>query len=343
MRTCTWAPTTFQGTQVVTPAGESPGAAAIQDVAAFTGSLVARYEALGLTDLLIAQRWWGSGSDIEGSSLDCLAMTAFFAAHTQKLRLITAIHPGFFQPAATAKWGATIDQLTGGRWAINVTSGWNLDEFHMYGVDPLTHDERYARSSEFITLLRRAWAEPRVDHSGRFYTVEGLQMQPRPGAPLEVFQGGQSPAAIHMAATHSDWMFLNGGSEARVGSVIDAAREACRSTGRSLRFAMYAAPLCRATDEQAWAEIDARLARVDAGLVKKRHERLRKGAQGMWNEDDPLSVLDTNEGYAARLIGSPDTVLRRIEVYRALGVDMLHLDIRDKLFQSEVLPFLQGL
>ena len=62
---------------------------------------------------------------------------AYVAARTERINLITAIHPGFFQPAAIAKWGATLDRITRGRWAINLTSGWNLEEFSMYGVDPL--------------------------------------------------------------------------------------------------------------------------------------------------------------------------------------------------------------
>ena len=60
----------------------------------------------------------------------------------------------------------------------------------------------------------------------------------------------------------------------------------------------------------------------------------------MWNEDDPLSTLDTNEGYAARLIGSPSTIWDRLQEYRALGIEMMHLDLRDELFNAEVLPTL---
>src|SRR5580704_14681922 len=71
-------------------------------------------EDLGIDHLLVAQRWWGSGAEIEGSTYDCLAMTAFYAAQTSRIGLITAIHPGFFLPAAIAKWGATIDRLSGG-------------------------------------------------------------------------------------------------------------------------------------------------------------------------------------------------------------------------------------
>ena len=340
MLTCTWAPTVFAGPQVVStnPKGGFP------DGRALGGSVlpaVQRIESLGLTHLLIAQRWWGSGTETEGSSLDCLAMTALFAAHTERIRLVSAIHPGFFHPTAIAKWGATRDWISGGRWDINVTSGWNLREFDMYGIDTLTHDQRYARSAEFIEVLRGAWNTSPFDYAGHFYRTDELLLEPRPSAPLTVFQGGQSDDAVAMAAAHSDWMFLNGGSLERIGGIIDRVRKACEATGRTVRFALYAAPLVRRTDAEAWTEIEIRIAAIDRSLAEGRRQAT-SGAEGMWATDDDLSLLDTNEGYAARLIGSPDTVYDRLEAFRALGVEMLHFDTRDQLFNETILPELVG-
>jgi FMNH2-dependent dimethyl sulfone monooxygenase len=341
--TCTWAPTVFAGHQIVRgesgAANEMPEGATLRDG---MSGYVANLEQLGISHLLIAQRWWGSGEEMEASSLDCLAATSFIAAHTQRINLVTAIHPGFFQPTAIAKWGTTLDRLTGGRWSINVTSGWNLREFDMYGIDALEHDDRYQRAGEFIEVLRGAWdssqADEPFDFQGRFYHTEGLCLEPRPTGPLTVYQGGQSDAAIGMAASHSDWMFLNGGPPDKIAGIIERVRSACAGTGRTVRFALYAQPLCRATDTEAWAEIDARLAAVDSELVERRRQSTG-GAEGMWAAtDDPLVVLDTNEGFAARLIGSPETINERIETFRALGVEMLHLDLRDTLFREAVLP-----
>ncbi len=340
MLTCTWAPTVFAGPRVVStnPEGGFPDGRALERAVL---PALRRIEELGLSHLLIAQRWWGSGEEMEGSSLDCLAMTALFAAHTERIRLVTAIHPGFFHPTAIAKWGTTMDWISGGRWDINVTSGWNLREFDMYGIDTLGHGERYARSAEFIDVLRGAWEAPRFSYEGRFYRADELELEPRPSAPLTVFQGGQSNDAIAMAAARSDWMFLNGGTPERIESVIGRVRDACLATGRTVRFALYAAPLVRRTDAEAWAEIDARIATIDRGLAERRRAATG-GAEGMWASDEDLSLLDTNEGYAARLIGSPDTVYERLETYRALGVEMLHFDTRDALFNETILPELVG-
>lgn len=322
-----------------TPASLPEGA----DLQALTTRLVKGYEDLGVSHLLIAQRWWGDGRQIEASSLDCLAMTSLFAAVTQKMHLITAIHPGFFQPTAIAKWGSTIQQLTAGRWSINVTSGWNMQEFDMYGVDKLTHDARYQRAAEFIQVLRGAWQHSPFSYRGNYYQTDDLMLEPQPQFPLQIYQGGQSEAAIQMAANHADWMFLNGGDLERIEEIVGKVRQACVTTGRQVRFAMYAAPLCRDTDDSAWAEIEARLQRIDHGLLQQRQQRIQQGAQGMWADADALSALDTNEGYAARLIGSAETIMQRIRAYHDAGIEMLHLDLRDNLFNERVLPQLAAI
>ena len=345
MLTCTWAPTAIGGPDLAGSGRRSTlGSAAGAELETRLGDPVRRAEDLGIDHLLVAQRWWGTGAEIEGSSYDCMAMTAWYAARTERIGLITAVHPGFFLPAPVAKWGATLDRLTGGRWAINITSGWHLEEFAMYGVDQPGHDRRYDRSSEFIDVLRLGWTGDRVDYDGAFYRVEGLQVEPAPVSPsLTVFQGGQSEAARTMAATRSDWMFLNGGPIDKIASIVDDVRHRAAAAGREVRFAVYGIPLCRPTDAEAWAAVDAMVAAVDPARVEARRRRV-SGARGMWERsDDALTVLDSNEGYATRLIGSPDTIVERIHQLRNAGVDLLHLTLGDPLFERHVLPELPAL
>ena len=342
--TCTWAPTALAVPQL-TGKNRALGLAELHgpQLTERLLSPVQAAEALGIDYLLVAQRWWGSGQEIEGSSYDCLAMTAFYAAQTKRLRLITAIHPGFFLPAAIAKWGATLDRLTAGRWAINVTSGWHEAEFGMYGAELIEHDQRYARTSEFVEILRGAWTHEEFDYTGRFYQVRGLRLEPRPLSPrLEVFQGGQSAAAMTLAARHSDWMFLNGGRPDKIGRIIETVRKRTAETGRRVRFALYAIPLCRETDGEAEAAIRAMVEAQDTAMLARRRQKV-SGAQGMWQpSDDPLTHLDSNEGLASRLIGSPDTILGRMREFHELGVDCFHLTLHDRLFNQAVLPALHG-
>ena len=359
MLTCTWAPTVFSSMQLTRPETllDAPtqrstprGPALVR----MQTDYVARLERLGISHLLIAQRWWGSGQEMEGSSLDCLAATALIAAASERIQLVTAIHPGFFQPTAIAKWGATIDAISNGRWSVNVTSGWNMAEFDMNGIDPLPHAERYARAAEFIQVLRGAWdhalfKNALFDFDGRYYQARGLRLEPRPAAQLTIFQGGQSEPAIAMAAAHSDWMFLNGGAAARTAAIITSVRRACAATGRHVRFALHANPLVRETDADAWAEVDRRLAALDPARVAQRQRTLSGGtseherAGGMWTSDDALSMLDSNEGFASRLIGSPATVLAGIQAFADMGVEMLHLTLADPMFIETVLPQVHSL
>ena len=341
--TCTWAPTAMGGPSLTGPARRS----SLQTLSgqALTDRLtrpVEKAEGLGIDYLLVAQRWWGTADDIEGSTYDCLAMTAYYAATTSRIKLVTAIHPGFFLPAPIARWGASLDRMTEGRWAINVTSGWHEQEFGMYGAELLPHDERYTRSGEFIEVIRGAWGQEEFSYRGRYYHVTGLKMEPRPYSPrLEVFQGGQSQAAALMAAEHSDWVFLNGGPPDKIGGIIERFRAEAARRGRELRFAMYAIPLCRATDAEAESEVEEMVASVRPEALQQRRRRV-SGAQGMWAPSaDALTMLDSNEGYASRLIGSPKTILKRMRAFHDLGVDCFHLPLHDERFNEEVLPRLR--
>jgi dimethylsulfone monooxygenase len=346
--TCTWAPTNLGGGPRLLRRPDHPTRASIPELSgpALQQRLlrtVRLAEQLGIDHLLVAQRWWGTAQEIESSTYDCLAMTSFYAAHTTHIRLITAIHPGFFLPSVIAKWGVTIDRLTAGRWAINVTSGWNEAEFGMYGAGLLPHDERYARSREFIQVLRGAWESEEFSYEGCYYNVRELRLEPRPLNPhLEVWQGGQSPAAMEMAVDHSDWMFMNGGPSDKIRGIIAEVRRRAERTGRLIRFALYAIPLCRETDAEAERALDAMLEAQDPTMIERRKLRTA-GAQGMWSSlDDRLTLLDSNEGYASRLIGSPQTILNRMLEFHDLGVDCFHLTLNDDLFNREVLPKLRS-
>ena len=112
-------------------------------------------------------------------------------------------------------------------------------------------------------------------------------------------------------------------------------RFGCR--GRCPKFAVYGIPLCRASDAEAQSELQQMVNRIDPDLLAKRRTMV-DGAKGMWAEPDLITMLDTNEGYATGLIGSRDTILKQVQVFRDIGVDMLHLTIGDHLFEEAVLP-----
>ena len=345
MQTCTWAPTTMLRSKLFKSGDPTLSTTVDQTDLITQGGGPALVDAFqesvraldGLVDnLLVPQRWYGAADD-GGSSFDVFAMSTLFAACTTNINIITAIHPGFALPAVVAKWGATMDRLSSGRWGINVVSGWKVSEFANFGATLVSHDDCYRRSAEFIEVLRQAWTGEPTSFQGEYYEVDDLIIDPAPQGDLTIYQGGQSDAAMNLAAGHSDWMFLNGGSAEKLQPIIADASKRAAAEGRELKFAVTASPICRATDAEAHAHVETMIEAIDWEAVNRR--RAMTDSVGMWSDwTSKLAALDMNEGYATGLIGSPDTIRTRIMELKAVGVDMLHLSLGDAMFNQHVLP-----
>jgi len=126
-------------------------------------------ESVGFDYALAQARFFGSyGAD---KQLEALSIANALAAQTDELHVIGAVHPGLWEPGPLANFIATSDRISNGRFSINVVSGWFKGEFTGFGQPWLEHDERYARSSEFIEVLKALWTEERATYDGRFYTI----------------------------------------------------------------------------------------------------------------------------------------------------------------------------
>ncbi|HZP56594.1 MAG TPA: LLM class flavin-dependent oxidoreductase, partial [Dehalococcoidia bacterium] len=142
---------------------------------------------------------------------DAWLASAVVAARTEKLKFLVAMRPGFVAPTLAAKMSNTLDQLTGGRVLINVVTGGFPAELAADG-DFTEHDERYARTQEFMEVVRRAWLEKKWDHEGRYFRVQGGNVLPRPyQQPCPPFYfGGASEAAREVGARMADIYLLWG-------------------------------------------------------------------------------------------------------------------------------------
>lgn len=176
---------------------------------------------------------------------------------TERLKVIAAVHPGLWHPGVLAKLGATADHLSGGRFAVNVVSGWFKDEFTALGEPWLEHDERYRRSEEFIRALRAVWTEDHAELAGDFYRIRDFSLKPKPldvpGRPHpEIFQGGNSSAARAMAGRVSDWYFSNGKDFDGVTEQIRDVRLSAAAAGRvPPRFGLNGFLIARDTEAEA--------------------------------------------------------------------------------------------
>lgn len=187
---------------------------------------------------------------------------------TSRIGLLLAHRPGFVAPTLAARKLATLEHLLDGRLAVHIISG-GSDADQRKDGDYLDHDQRYARSDEFIELLKRTWTstEP-FDFHGAHYRVEhafsAIRPQQKPHIP--VYFGGSSEAALKVAGKQADVFMLWGEPLAQAAETISAVREQARSNGREVEFSLSFRPILGRTEDEAWAKAEAIRASAGARL-----------------------------------------------------------------------------
>jgi dimethylsulfone monooxygenase len=154
----------------------------------YVRDLTLRAEALGYDLTLIAELNLNDIKGTEADSLDAWSTAAALAAVTKKLELMVAVRPTFHNPAVLAKQAANIDRISNGRLTLNVVSSWWRDEATKYGIPFDEHDDRYARTSEWLDVLSNCWSQQHTSHQGRFYNIEDNILSPKP-YPYRTYSG----------------------------------------------------------------------------------------------------------------------------------------------------------
>jgi alkanesulfonate monooxygenase len=265
-------------------------------------------------------------------------VTAHAASVTSRLAFMIAHRPGFTAPTVAARQLATLDQFTGGRIAVHIITGGSDDEMRRDG-DHLTKDERYARTDEYLDIVRLEWSSPKpFDYKGRYYDVEGAfgAVKPHSGSHLPIYFGGSSEAAIPVAGKHADIYALWGESQAQVNETISRVRAAAARWGRSPRFSLSLRPVLAGTEESAWKrardiEDRTRALREQAGLKTSDHAPANAGSQRLLAAAAQGSRLDRRlwtgvaaltgaSGNSTGLVGTPEQVADGLLDYYDLGV-----------------------
>lgn len=187
-------------------------------------------------------------------SPDGFMVAAAAAAHTSRLGFLVAHRPGFIAPTLAARKFASLDQITAGRAAIHVISGGDDVDQHRDG-DYLPKDERYARTDEYVGILKRAWTETEpISHEGRFYRFENASTAVRcvQSPRLPIYFGGASDAAIEVAGKHADVYALWGETHAQVREIVLRVRAEAAKHSREVRFSVSLRPILAETEEAAW-------------------------------------------------------------------------------------------
>jgi FMNH2-dependent dimethyl sulfone monooxygenase len=275
----------------------------------FALDVVTEAEAAGFDSTLIAQRYLGP-------DLDAWMLASAIAARTKTIEIMPAVHPGIVLPQLVAKFGASLDRITGGRAAVNLVNGWWADEFNMYGngswiEDP---DTRGRRMEEFLTVLKGLWTTSPFSFEGEFFKIKDgrLPTTPRRLPYPRLYAASRSGPGKDTIARHCDVWFVSykpgfrNFDENIAGVVRDTAemKERARSYGRDITFGLSTHMIC--CDTQAEAE--------------KQAEALE--AYGATSRIALVPALALGAG----LVGTPDVIVDRIEQYRAAGIEtmMLH-------------------
>jgi FMNH2-dependent dimethyl sulfone monooxygenase len=277
---------------------------------------------------------------------------------TQRIKVIAAVLPGPWHPAVIAKLGATADQISNGRWAVNVVSGWFAGEYHALGLPWLEHNERYRRSREFIKILKGIWTEDNFTFKGDYYSVNEFNLRPKPlQAPHpEIFQGGNSRAAKENAGNVSDWYFMNGNTPEGHKAQIDEVNAIANGVGRrrKVRFGVNAFIIARETEQEARRELEAIIEQADPEAVNAFGEAVKQAGQssperhGMWENSTFRDLVQYNDGFRTNLIGTPEQIAERIYHLKTLGVNLvlggfLHFQDEVRFFGERVLPLVREL
>ncbi|WP_410211600.1 dimethylsulfone monooxygenase SfnG [Aquirhabdus sp.] len=296
----------------------------------------------------------GYGADFQHEPV---AFSHALLAATKKLKVIAALLPGPWNPAVAAKQLATIDQLTNGRIAVNIVSGWFKGEFTAIGEHWLEHDERYRRSEEFIRALKGIWTTDNFSFSGDFYRFNNYTLKPKPlqqHPHPEIFQGGSSRAARDMASRVSDWYFTNGNTVEGIKTQVDDIRAKAAANNHSVKVGVNAFIIARDTEEEARAVLAEIIEKADPEAVNafgdaaKQAGKSSPEGEGNWAKSSFEDLVQYNDGFKTNLIGTPLQIAERIIALKAAGVDLvlsafLHFHEEVEYFGKNVLPLIREL
>ncbi len=293
----------------------------------FSAEMATAVEDGGFIGALIGAGW---------GRTDTFTLATALTARTRTFRPLAAIRPGYWQPGPFACAAATLDQLGQGRLLINIVTG--KDDHRAYGDFEEESADRYARTREFMQIVRRLWTQEDVTYTGSFFSVEHSTCLPRPyrqgGPPL--YFGGASAAAEQVAATEADVQLMWGEPLAMVEERIDRLTRlsaACDRT-RPLEYGLRITVVVRETTEEAWRAAEEKLAGWE-GVLDRRVEKnvTGKGSVGQARLRELLErgeVLDsclwtapTRYGTGAAstwLVGSATDVIAALQAYVDLGI-----------------------
>jgi dimethylsulfone monooxygenase len=325
----------------------------------YNKTLTLAAEAYGFDFVFGLQQWlpkggFGGASQYRENFLDPFISTVALAPVTSRIITISTVHVlyGNWHPLHLARFAATADHISGGRFGLNIVTGYDANEPLMFGMDRIEHDARYDRAEEFSSIMEELWdGTDNVTFTGRFYKLQGAYISPRPryGRPIMV-SASASPAGFAYAARHSDIVFTSSPAGAVFENAVEALpahtqaiRAAYAKTGRSGKIIIFPLVICKPTRDEALAYRDAIVDHADIVSVMAYAARHTGGDAHGWPKHVPA---DRVLGGHIQIIGAPEDVADQIHELRDAGIDGIQIGFYDyapdlDFFAASVLPLLE--
>jgi dimethylsulfone monooxygenase len=303
----------------------------------YVKKLAVRSEEIGFDLSLIAELYLNDIKGEEEPSLDAWSTAAALAAVTSKQELMVAVRPTFHNPAQLAKQAANIDHISGGRISLNVVSSWWKDEAEKYGIQFEQHDDRYARTAEWLDVVDNVWKKDHYSFQGKYYRVNDNVLQPKPvSSPRpKIYAGGESEAAKELISATCDGYVMHGDSPELIGRRIADMRERRERKGLPpMTFGVAAYSIIRDSEQEVRHELE-RITNVKEGSSGyKNYKQWLSGTQ----LEQRVSLEDysvSNRGLRSGLAGTPWQVQDRIAEFEQAGVDFFLLQCSPQLEEME--------
>ncbi|MDH0303709.1 MULTISPECIES: LLM class flavin-dependent oxidoreductase [unclassified Pseudomonas] len=273
---------------------------------------------------------------------------SLLARETRTLTFVTAFQPYHYTPWVAVQQAATYQRATGNRLVWNIING-GSDAIQRQVGDFEGHDERYARATEFMDVVRGYWHNDNFHYQGRYYRAEGGGLRgPLKKAELPLIcTAGSSEAAREFAAKHADFYLMRAEHPDEIAALIADIRTRALKHGRSdIRFGLSIDVITRDTEEAALAEakrffdegvakgtVKARAAHAGLRTARKlsyEHEYTDQGEARAFDDFFIHPNVWTGFGYigippGCALVGSHANVVARIREYHAIGIDLFFL------------------
>jgi len=303
----------------------------------YVSRLARRSEQIGYGLTLIAELNLNDIKGVDAPALDAWSTAAALAAVTRELELMVAVRPTFHLPALLAKQAANIDHISNGRVSLNVVSSWWAEEARKFGVHFEQHDDRYARTSEWLDIVDAAWKQDHFSYSGKYYSVQDTVVQPKPIAKPRptIYAGGESEAAKNLIASKCDAYVMHGDPPDRIREKVNDLAQRREKFGLDpMKYGVAGYAIVRDSEAEAQREL--------ARITDVKQSAAGYGNYQQWLANTQLeqrvSLEDysvSNRGLRSGLVGTPEQVRERVAEFEDAGVDLLLLQFSPQYEEME--------